>query len=73
MWAEEVESRIDAYDRGELESVSLDEIMDGYPAWHKAEIQRRENMPGDFSDWNDVKQKIRKMCCSGDPAKKSEN
>lgn len=30
LWAEEAESRIDAYDRGEIESVSVHEVMARY-------------------------------------------
>jgi len=30
LWADEAESRIDAYERGEIESLSIDEVMARY-------------------------------------------
>jgi len=30
LWAKEAENRIDAYDRGELSSLSLEEVMERY-------------------------------------------
>lgn len=30
LWSKEVESRIDAYDRGEIESISVSEVMARY-------------------------------------------
>jgi len=59
VWAEEAENRIDAYDRGELESVSVDEVIAGFSERHREVLQNRESEAGKFSDWTDAKQEMR--------------
>jgi len=38
LWAEEAESRIDAYDRGEIESVSVHEVMSRHAHRRRSEF-----------------------------------
>jgi hypothetical protein len=71
LWAEEAERRIDAYERGEIDSIPIDKVMDKCLDWHKDELLEREAEGSNFSEWKDAKREIRD--CAHGLVKLSDN
>jgi len=71
LWAEEAERRIDAYDRGEIDSIPVDKVMGHCLEWHNDELLQRETEGGNFSEWNDAKREVRD--CAHGLLKSSDN